>query len=139
MNQRRVARRIFVALLAAARQMMKHRGEVASVAERAGERAGQYRGPLGEVLESLQALARMVKAWASRQYVEVERKTVITVVAGLLYFLLPIDAIPDFIPLAGMLDDVFVVSLVISRVSAELERFRLWEQGHRPGPMLLVR
>lgn len=139
MSKRRVAKRIFVALLAAARQMSKNRDEVASVAGRAEARAERYRGPLGEVLDSLHALARMVRAWAARDYLEVERKTVITVLAGLLYFLMPIDVIPDFIPLAGMLDDVLVVSFVISRVSGELERFRLWEQGHRPGPMLLYR
>ncbi len=139
MSKRRVAKRIFVALLAAARQMMKNRRQVASVAERAGERAEHYRGPLGQVLENLQALVRLVQAWVAREYVEVDRKTLMVVVAGLLYFLLPIDAIPDFIPLAGMLDDVFVVSLVVGRVAAELEKFRLWEQGHRSGPMLLVR
>jgi uncharacterized membrane protein YkvA (DUF1232 family) len=38
---------------------------------------------------------------------------IILVVAALLYLISPIDAIPDFMPVAGWLDDVAVAGLVL--------------------------
>ncbi|HEY3366152.1 MAG TPA: DUF1232 domain-containing protein [Symbiobacteriaceae bacterium] len=37
---------------------------------------------------------------------------------ALLYFLSPVDLVPDFIPLAGLLDDLSVVALVVGVLSA---------------------
>lgn len=47
-----------------------------------------------------------------------QRKTI--VVAALLYFISPIDAIPDLLPLAGYLDDLGVILAVTKFMSAEL-------------------
>jgi uncharacterized membrane protein YkvA (DUF1232 family) len=47
-----------------------------------------------------------------------QRKTV--VVAALLYFISPIDAIPDLLPLVGYLDDLGVILAVTKFMSAEL-------------------
>jgi uncharacterized membrane protein YkvA (DUF1232 family) len=35
---------------------------------------------------------------------------------ALLYFLMPVDLVPDFIPVAGLLDDLAVVSLVLGMI-----------------------
>lgn len=45
------------------------------------------------------------------------------VIAGLLYFILPLDAIPDFIPIAGFLDDIGVVTALVNFLGKELEKF----------------
>lgn len=42
------------------------------------------------------------------------------VVAGLIYFITPIDAIPDFIPLAGYLDDLGVITALLKFLGKEL-------------------
>lgn len=39
---------------------------------------------------------------------------IVLIVAALLYLISPIDAVPDFIPFAGWLDDVGVAGLVLS-------------------------
>jgi uncharacterized membrane protein YkvA (DUF1232 family) len=39
---------------------------------------------------------------------------IVLIVAALLYLITPIDAIPDFIPVVGWLDDVAVASLVLA-------------------------
>lgn len=48
--------------------------------------------------------------------------------AALLYFISPIDVVPDFIPVAGLLDDAAVVALVVSSFSKEIERFKKSKQ-----------
>ncbi len=45
------------------------------------------------------------------------------VVAGLLYFVSPLDLLPDVIPVIGLLDDATMLSIVISAVSGELDRY----------------
>jgi len=47
------------------------------------------------------------------------------ILGTLLYFVSPIDIVPDFIPLVGELDDVFLVTLLVSEVSQlVIERFK---------------
>ena len=57
-------------------------------------------------------------------------KLLLVFLAG--YLVLPFDVVPDFIPVAGLLDDVILVGLVLRRLvrvaGADLVR------GHWPGP-----
>jgi len=53
-------------------------------------------------------------------------KTVGSLVAALAYFLAPLDAIPDFIPLVGFVDDAAVLGLVFTAAQADLRRYCEW-------------
>src|SRR4051794_35567809 len=65
-----------------------------------------------------------------------------TVAAALAYFLLPLDAIPDFLPIVGMSDDAGVLAAAFTAVSAHITdehraRARAWmeaEASHRTSP-----
>jgi len=47
------------------------------------------------------------------------------VIAGTLaYVILPIDVIPDFLPIVGWLDDVFVLGLATTTLRDEIEKFK---------------
>jgi uncharacterized membrane protein YkvA (DUF1232 family) len=59
------------------------------------------------------------------------RREKLLVAALLPYLLSPIDLIPDFIPVAGQLDDAVIVALVLGRVVRS--RPELVEE-HWPGP-----
>ena len=50
-------------------------------------------------------------------------------VAGILYFVTPLDLVPDAIPGAGFLDDITVLGFVIARLEGELARFTTWERA----------
>lgn len=41
-------------------------------------------------------------------------------VGALIYFISPIDAVPDFIPILGWLDDAAVLSMVVAQLRKEL-------------------
>jgi uncharacterized membrane protein YkvA (DUF1232 family) len=45
------------------------------------------------------------------------------VVAALIYFLTPIDAIPDFTPFFGFLDDIGVIAFTIRFLGKEMQRY----------------
>ena len=47
------------------------------------------------------------------------------VVSALLYFVVPLDSIPDFVPVAGFLDDIGVISLTVRYVGKQLRAYYL--------------
>ena len=72
-------------------------------------------------------LARLVRAYARGQYRAVPWRTLALVVAVLLYFLSPIDLLPDFLPLVGLTDDVALVWWLVQSLATDLTAFRTWE------------
>jgi len=104
---------------------------VVRAAEGASEKARRARAPLARVWDDLQTIIRLVRAWGRRDYRGVARSSIVLVVAGLLYFLSPIDAIFDAIPFFGLLDDAAVLAWVIGQVRWELDAFRDWEAARQ--------
>lgn len=51
-------------------------------------------------------------------FVSWQRKAI--VVAGLIYFISPIDTIPDIVPLVGYLDDLGVITALLKYLGSEL-------------------
>jgi uncharacterized membrane protein YkvA (DUF1232 family) len=87
---------------------------------------------LDAVARDARGLVRMVGAAVSGRYRRLPRRSLVAVVAGLLYFLDPLDAIPDFLPVIGFLDDAAVLAWVVSRVRRDLDEFLAWEAGEGP-------
>ena len=92
---------------------------------------GKNKGPLGEVWRYLTALIRLTRAYFSKQYTDVPWQTIVLAIAALIYFVSPIDLIPDFIPGVGYLDDVAVISFVVASVKADLDNFLEWEDDQK--------
>jgi DnaJ-class molecular chaperone len=49
---------------------------------------------------------------------------------GLLYFVLPMDFLPDFLPLVGFIDDVTVLTMIINSLREELIKYRVWKKDN---------
>lgn len=47
---------------------------------------------------------------------------------GLLYFILPADFIPDFIPFIGYIDDLAVLTTIMNSLKEELSEYRNWKE-----------
>ncbi len=95
------------------------------------EAAGGNRA-LQDMWQSLLALLRLLRAYASGQYRNVPAKSLVLIVAGILYFVMPIDVIPDFVIGLGFLDDAAVLAWVVSSVRTVLSDFERWESSGAP-------
>ncbi len=81
-----------------------------------------------DIASRLNVLTRLTKAWRNKEYTEVSYVTVFLSVAILLYFVSPIDLVPDFIPMIGGLDDVLLLGFLLKMIDKEIERFLTWEK-----------
>jgi uncharacterized membrane protein YkvA (DUF1232 family) len=93
---------------------------------------------LGKLKDDLRLLQALCLAYWRGEYRDISRKSMLTVVAGLMYFLSPLDAIPDFIPVFGMLDDIAVLAWVMKTLDDELSAFRAWRDRQTPEKLAVV-
>ena len=89
------------------------------------------RGVLAEIGDSLLTLLRLLRAYARGDYRQVPAKSLVLIIAGVLYFLAPIDLIPDFIVGLGFVDDVAILAWVVNSVKNVLADFNAWETAQR--------
>jgi len=90
-------------------------------------------GMLDEIWDYLQVAARLVQASVSGEYDGLSRKRLALIIGAIIYYVSPIDLIPDFIPIAGLLDDVGVLAFALRSLKEELEAFKQWEIGRGRG------
>jgi uncharacterized membrane protein YkvA (DUF1232 family) len=77
----------------------------------------------------LRAVLRLLRAYWTGRYRDVSRTTLITLLGAVIYFVMPIDAIPDWIVGIGFLDDAYVLGMAVKSVKNELDAFLAWESA----------
>lgn len=79
---------------------------------------------LEEIKDNMKEAFNYVSDVFSGRYKDYSMTALITLVAGMVYVVSPIDIIPDFIPVVGFTDDITVFLFVLKSVNDELERYR---------------
>jgi uncharacterized membrane protein YkvA (DUF1232 family) len=106
--------------------------EMAMLAERATKLLAKYGKHLSlEVLDALKLFIQMLKDISTGDYKDYKKRTVIKIVMALLYFIMPLDLIPDFILGIGLIDDATVILWVYKGLQVELECYREWKRAKK--------
>ncbi len=92
------------------------------------DKIARHSDEIGQIRTDLPVLLRLIRAWLGGEYHRIPLKAIVLIVAAVLYFLNPLDLIPDFIPVIGYLDDAAVLGYVLRTLHDELERYREWEE-----------
>ena len=85
----------------------------------------------GEFLFKIRTLIRMLRAYVNGTYRHIPWKSLLLIIGGLLYFLMPLDVIPDFIPATGLTDDITVIFLIFRTINTDIEDFYAFESQSR--------
>jgi uncharacterized membrane protein YkvA (DUF1232 family) len=95
------------------------------------KKAERHKGSLRKVISDLATLVRLVRAWFGKDYRQVPWQTIAIAMGAIIYFVNPFDAIPDFIPGVGYLDDALVIGLTVKTINTALDAFRIWERDKK--------
>lgn len=116
-------------LTEAARRVLSRRFRVVRLVRDAYNRMLAHSNVLSAVLRDLRTMLRLLVRWAARSYRGVSAGSLVVIVGALLYFIAPIDLIPDALGGIGFVDDVTVISTAVDTIRSELRQFRQWERN----------
>ncbi len=85
------------------------------------------REPFSETWAYFQAMLRVIRAYYKGEYRELPWKSLVMIIAAVVYFVSPIDLIPDWIPFFGLVDDALIIRLALGSVKDDLDQFMEWE------------
>ena len=126
---------LFAKLMSRALELLKDPDRLRNLIQTAGAKADAAvgTGALEGIWQTLMSFVRLLRAYARGDYRNVPLKSLILIVAAVMYFVLPIDVIPDFVIGLGFVDDAAVLAWVYSTVKRVVDDFTTWESGRGTG------
>lgn len=114
------------------KKIVDNKDDILSKLSTSGFKVGAIASQVGNVeqlIEDMKTMLEMVVDYVSGNYKEVPWNTIAAIVVALIYFLSPIDLIPDFIPIVGYTDDITVVLACIKYIKKDLDKYRNWKDS----------
>lgn len=94
--------------------------------EKAARKSKRHYESLLPCWESLQIFLRLIKAAVKGKYTP-PLTSISMAVAAIIYFVSPLDMIPDSIPVLGLVDDACIIASVAKANLTTISNFRKWE------------
>ena len=83
-------------------------------------------GPLARFAKQVRLFINMLRDYRSGEYRDAPVWTIGVIAFSLLYILTPFDCVPDFIPLAGLVDDALVMAASIAMIGQDIRDYEQW-------------
>jgi len=112
---------------ARAADYIRNPGKLNSLLDQASQKIYRRQGPFSELRDSLKAIFRLLRAYADGRYRQIPTASLVSVIAWVIYFIMPVDSIPDFIAGLGLVDDAALLGWLLTSVKTDLDRFVEWE------------
>ena len=84
---------------------------------------------LGEFSENFLVVVRLVEAVIKGEY-QIETWNLVKLIGAIMYVILPLDAVPDAIPVLGFTDDIAVVAEILKSMADIINEFKKWEENN---------
>lgn len=117
-------------LHARAEKIANDSAKLKALLRQASEKIRSHQAAAGGILGEVTTLLRMLHARATGRYPDTPIKTIVAATVAVLYFVLPLDFIPDFIPVLGLTDDFAVIGFLLKMIADDLAKFRAWERDY---------
>lgn len=84
-------------------------------------------GNMIRFMKQIKLSIQMLKASISGEYRDLSATTIVSLIVGVLYFVCPVDFVPDFIPFVGYVDDISILLWIFKNLSSDIELFEKWQ------------
>jgi len=87
----------------------------------------QGKGPIiDQIRNKLLIFGGLIKSYATGEYRDIELKNLVIILGSMIYFISPIDFIPDILPMVGFADEIALLTFAYNSVASEIEKYELW-------------
>ncbi|MGD6831332.1 YkvA family protein [Sutcliffiella halmapala] len=120
-----------------AAEYLKDTNKLKNLLRRAENKAKNKESEKGFVQEtwgSLKTMFELVKAYIKGDYRNIPYGSLLMIVGAILYFVMPLDAIPDAMVGLGFTDDAAVIALTYRKVKKDIDKFVAWKQENEVLP-----
>lgn len=110
-----------------ASEIIKDKKKAKKLLEEAMQKAKENRsGPVDEMWSTLQLVFSLVRDWIKGDYKNIPKGSLIIIIIGLIYFITPLDMIPDLIP-GGFVDDVVILGFLLKQIGSDIDNYKIWK------------
>ena len=74
---------------------------------------------------------KMLWDYIKGDYKDLSLTGLITIIVSVVYLIFPLDFIPDFIPVAGQVDDILVMSIAYMILDKDIEKYKNWKNNRK--------
>ena len=123
-----------------ARKILDNRNKVGKILRKARKILEKFRfvpklkGPAGHICDFCDLLADYFEG----HYPNLPMSTIVALLAGLLYLVLPFDVIADFFPAVGWVDDAAVLAFVMAAEQNDVKEYKAWKKKQRFGDNVII-
>ena len=107
-----------------AEKMANNKGQLEDLLSKAkskfSENAGKFSGVKNDIKDFMLVISTLIKEGS----VNIPWRSLILIIAALIYFLNPFDVLPDFITGLGFVDDLALLNFVVTIVKSDIEKFK---------------
>jgi len=82
----------------------------------------------GDTLSMVPILVSLVRNYVKKEYKDIPLGTIIAIISALIYWLSPVDVIPDVFPGVGYVDDAMVIAACLKLVKSDVDEYQKWRE-----------
>lgn len=83
---------------------------------------------VGDRLAVVPVMVSLLKNYYKKEYTDIPIGTILAIISALLYFVSPIDIVPDSVPALGYFDDAAVVTACWMLVESDVKEYIQWRE-----------
>lgn len=85
-------------------------------------------GFLSQYWNDIKTSFSLIRDWFSGTYDKVPARMIVSLAGALIYLVSPLDLIPDWVPMAGLVDDAAMLAFVFQLSKVDLNAYRQWKK-----------
>lgn len=116
--------------LVSAYGMLKNSKDISELVDTASKELDSGKKKITSIKSEIKIIIAMLRSWANGDYKQVPWTTLALCAGALIYFVNPLDAVPDIVPGFGLLDDATVIGFVVASVREDLNKFKNRNSQH---------